>query len=111
MGFTNSCMVKTRVLSRVAVGTLGNCVSAAVMTRRALRSATVSAMLTLLAAVDTLVLWTDLGRQYLKYVHRVDLRTVSNAACKLHKYAQTLLFLCSATSDEAKWKNERTDLP
>ena len=42
-------------------------------------------MLTVLAVVDTLVLWVDMLRQYLNKIHDIDLRTFSSTSCKLHR--------------------------
>ena len=66
-------------------GTVGNVLSGIVMTRKSMRSNTMALMLTVLAVVDTLVLWVDMLRQYLKKIHDIDLRTFSSTSCKLHR--------------------------
>ena len=42
-------------------------------------------MLTVLAVLDTGILWVDMFRNYLKQVHSIDLRSFSNIGCKLHR--------------------------
>ena len=66
-------------------GTVGNVLSGIVMTRKSMKSNTMALMLTVLAVVDTLVLWVDLLRQYLNKIHDIDLRSFSNISCKLHR--------------------------
>ena len=66
-------------------GTVGNVLSIIVMTRKSMRSNTMALMLTVLAVVDTLVLWVDMLRQYLNKIHDIDLRSFSNISCKLHR--------------------------
>ncbi len=77
--------IMTHEISFSVLGTIGNVLSGIVMTRPTMRRSTMGLMLCVLAVFDTLVLWTDLLRQYVRYVHHVDLRTHSNAVCKLYR--------------------------
>ena len=65
--------------------TMGNVLSGIVMTQKSMSSNTMALMLTVLGVVDTLVLWVDMFRQYLKKIHDIDLRSFSNTSCKLHR--------------------------
>ena len=73
--------------SLIVLGTVGNVLSGLVMMQKAMRRSTIGLMLIILAVSDTLVLWTDLLRQYMLYVHGVELRTYSNIGCKMSRLA------------------------
>ena len=66
-------------------GTTGNVLSGIVMTRKSMRSNTMAMMLTVLAVLDTGILWVDMPRGYLNRVHKIDIRKFSNISCKLHR--------------------------
>ncbi len=71
----------------IVVGTVGNLLSAVVMTRPNLRKLTTTLYLTVLAAVDTLVLYVGLLRWWIQYVFGADVRNISTAACRIHVFA------------------------
>ena len=66
-------------------GTIGNVLSGIVTTRKSMRSNTMALMLTVLAVLDTGVLWVDMFREYLKRVYDIDWRLISNFGCKFHR--------------------------
>ena len=66
-------------------GNVDNVLSAIVVTRKSMRSNTIALMLTVLAVVETGVLWVDMFRNYLNKIHGVDFRTFSNMSCKLQR--------------------------
>ena len=78
-------MFQYKILIISVFGTLGNILSGIVMTRKSMRSNTMALMLTVLAVLDTGILWLDMFRNYLKQVHNIDLRSFSNIGCKLHR--------------------------
>ena len=69
----------------LVLGTVGNVLSGLVMMQKAMRRSTLGLMLIILAVSDTLVLWTDLLRQYMIYVYGIELRTYSNIGCKMSR--------------------------
>ena len=58
-------------------GTVGNVLSGIVMTRRSLKKSSTSYLISILAVVDTLVLWVDLSRQWSMVVYNYDIRNIS----------------------------------
>ena len=71
---------------------------ALVMSSASLKTTTTSLLFTVLAIMDTIVLWVGLLRQWLMYAYGVqDIRLLSNATCKLHT------FLVYWTSHLASW--------
>lgn len=70
----------------IIIGTIGNSLSAVVMMRKDLRKTTTSLFLTVLAFVDTAILYTGLLRQWLVMYKDYDIRTVAAATCKLHTF-------------------------
>ena len=68
------------------------------MSSASLKTTTTSLLFTVLAIMDTVVLWVGLLRQWLMYAYGVeDIRLLSNATCKLHT------FLVYWTSHLASW--------
>ncbi len=70
----------------IAIGTVGNLLSAVVMTRPNLRKLTATLYLAVLAAVDTLVLYIGLLRQWMLNVFGTDVRDHSIAVCRIHSF-------------------------
>ncbi|XP_060576924.1 FMRFamide receptor-like [Ruditapes philippinarum] len=68
----------------IILGTVGNCLSILVLTRRCIRSSTTALFLTVLAFSDLFVLYTGLLRQWLIHLFEVDVRTISEFGCKLN---------------------------
>ena len=65
-------------------GTLGNVFSILVLSRKSLRASATSVFLMTLAVSDTMILNTGLLRQWIKYTFELDIRNVSDSACKFH---------------------------
>ncbi|KAK2179413.1 hypothetical protein NP493_492g02000 [Ridgeia piscesae] len=70
----------------IILGTIGNSLSGVVMMRKDLRKTTTSLFLTVLAVVDTAILYTGLLRQWLIIYKDFDIRKVAAATCKLHTF-------------------------
>ncbi len=70
----------------IFLGTTGNILSAIVMSRKKLRETITSFYFTLLAFADTLVLWTGLLRNWLRYTFSVEVRSFSTVSCKFHTF-------------------------
>ncbi|KAK2158225.1 hypothetical protein LSH36_174g02023 [Paralvinella palmiformis] len=68
----------------IVFGTIGNLLSGLVMMRKSLQRHTTSLYLTVLAVVDTAVLYTGLLRYWIRALYGLDIRTLSVAGCKLH---------------------------
>ncbi len=68
----------------IILGTLGNLLSAVVMLRPNLRNCTTSVYLVVLAAVDTMALYTGLLRYWIRQLSGTDVRNASVAACRIH---------------------------
>ncbi|KAK2165796.1 hypothetical protein LSH36_45g07020 [Paralvinella palmiformis] len=68
----------------IVFGTIGNGLSATVMTRKRLRRHRTSIYLVVLAIVDTAVLYTGLLRHWIREVIDVDVRNISAPGCKIH---------------------------
>ena len=75
----------------VILGTIGNVLSAVVMQRKRLRKYTTSVYLTMLACVDTAVLYTGLSRQWVLAVFYTDIRFLTSGLCKLHLFLMYFL--------------------
>ena len=75
----------------VILGTIGNVLSAIVMQSKRLRKYTTSVYLTMLACVDTAVLYTGLSRQWVLAVFNTDLRFLTSGLCKLHLFLMYFL--------------------
>ena len=75
----------------VILGTIGNVLSAIVMQRKRLRKYTTSVYLTMLACVDTAVLFTGLSRQWVLAVFNTDIRFLTSGLCKLHLFLMYFL--------------------
>ncbi|KAH3709261.1 thyrotropin-releasing hormone receptor-like [Dreissena polymorpha] len=70
----------------ILLGTIGNCLSILVLTRRSIRVSTTALFLTVLACSDLLVLYSGLLRQWLIYLYNTDVRHISEAGCKIHTW-------------------------
>ena len=70
----------------IAFGTVGNCLSLIVLTRRSIRKSTTALFLTCLTISDLLVLFTGLLRHWLINLLEFDIRRVSEVVCKLHMW-------------------------
>ena len=102
----------------IVVGTFGNTLSFIVMCRRKIRESTTSLYLRVLAIVDTLVLYTGLFQLWIMHYRSVDIRKMSNFACKFQMFygyfilqleswilvTVTLERLCSVLAP-ASWKS------
>ena len=51
-------------------------------------------MLTVLAVLDTGILWVDMSHDYLRRIHGIHLRKFSNLSCKMHRYIVILFAFC-----------------
>ena len=81
----------------IILGSVGNCLSILVLTRRCIRSSTTALYLTVLAFSDLFVLYTGLLRQWLIYLFEVDVREVSEFGCKLN------IWLVYSSLDFSAW--------
>ncbi len=79
------------------VGTLGNLLIGVVMCRKNFRRTVTGFYLLMLAIADTCVLWTAVFRFVLQGQAHLEIRTISNIACKLH------VFLTYWISDFSAW--------
>ena len=70
----------------IIVGTVFNALSAAVMLRKNLRDTTTCLFLTVLAFVDTAILYTGLLRQWFIVYNEFDIRKWAAVTCKLHPF-------------------------
>ena len=70
----------------LVLGSVGNILSIAVMTRRSLRETTARLLLIILAFADLLNLYSGLLRHWVRVAFGVDVRELSNASCKIHIY-------------------------
>ena len=70
----------------LTLGTVGNALSAFVLSRPSIRSSPTAVCLAVLACTDLLVLYTGLLRQWLQHTFHVDVRHVSDAGCKIHTW-------------------------
>ena len=68
----------------LVLGTLGNLLTLCVMLRSRLRLSTTAFYLVALAITDTLVLYTGLLRQWIRYTFGLDVRTINAPSCKVH---------------------------
>jgi len=68
----------------IIFGTIGNLLSGLVMMRKSLQRHTTSFYLTVLAVVDTAVLYTGLLRYWIRALRGLDIRSLSVASCKIH---------------------------
>ena len=73
-------------------GTIGNLLSGLVMMRKSLQRHTTSLYLSVLAVVDTAVLYTGLLRYWIRALRQVDIRNLSSAGCKIHIFLVYFLF-------------------
>ena len=69
------------------LGTTGNLLSIVVMRRKKLRHSTTALYLTVLALVDTSVLYSGLLSQWIFMLKGKDLNSYSDASCKLHMFS------------------------
>lgn len=74
----------------LAVGTFGTVLTIVVLMQRRHRKQSISMYLTALSVADMVVLWTGCLRYWIVYMYGVDIRHLSEMACKLHMY----LFCC-----------------
>ena len=68
------------------LGTIGNILSAYIMSQKPLRRSVTALYLSVLAVVDTLVLYTGLLRYWIKAISGVDIRNQSQLTCRLHAF-------------------------
>lgn len=68
----------------ILLGTVGNCLSIYVLTRKSIRVSTTALYLTVLAFSDLAVLYSGLLRQWLIYLFDTDVRHVSQTGCKIN---------------------------
>ncbi|GFS16703.1 growth hormone secretagogue receptor type 1-like [Elysia marginata] len=68
----------------LVIGSVGNVMSIAVMSRSNMRTSQASVYLIALSLADLVVLYTGLIRYFIKEVSGVDIRTLSAAGCRLH---------------------------
>ncbi len=76
----------------IAIGTVGNLLSAMVMLRRNLRKCTTSLYLLVLAVVDTTVLYTGLLDDWTRMLFGVAIFHASTAACHVYFFVHYLAF-------------------
>ncbi|RUS78443.1 hypothetical protein EGW08_013789, partial [Elysia chlorotica] len=79
----------------LVVGSLGNLLSIAVMSRSSMRASQASVYLIALSLADLMVLYTGLLRLFIKEVSGTDIRNHSTASCRLHA---TLVYMSLDTS-------------
>ena len=70
----------------IIFGTVGNCLSLVVLTRRSIRKSTTSLFLICLTISDLVVLYTGLLRHWLINLLQFDIRRTGEAVCKLHMW-------------------------
>ena len=70
----------------IAIGTIGNILSAVVMLRQSLRKCTTSLYLFVLAVVDTLVLYTGLLETWIRNVFESAFKNASIATCRIYLF-------------------------
>ncbi|KAK7116866.1 hypothetical protein V1264_002472 [Littorina saxatilis] len=70
----------------LVVGTLGNGMSIAVLSRKAMRRSNAAIYLIVLSVVDILVLYTGLLRQWLRFYYDFDVRNLGPFSCKIHTW-------------------------
>lgn len=70
----------------IIVGTIANCLSIAVLTRKAMRKSNTSFYLAVLAFGDIIVLYSGPLRYWMNYAFEVDVRLLSDFSCKLHGF-------------------------
>lgn len=76
-------------------GCLGNVLALVVLTSSKMRQSRCSLSLSVLSVVDIMVLCTGLLRQWIMELTDVDIRTLSEAGCKIHLF---LTYYCSQLS-------------
>lgn len=81
----------------ILLGTVGNCLSIFVLSRKAIRSSTTALYLTVLAFSDLFVLYTGLLRQWLIYLFDKDVRKLGSFGCKLN------IWLVYSSLDFSAW--------
>lgn len=81
----------------ILLGTVGNCLTIVVLTRRSIRTSTTSLFLTVLAFSDLLVLYSGLLRQWIIYLFDTDVRKLSEVGCKLN------IWLVYSSLDFSAW--------
>ncbi|KAK6195558.1 hypothetical protein SNE40_000965 [Patella caerulea] len=70
----------------IVIGTFGNLLSLLVLTRKRLRSSPAMFYLSILAVVDITVLYSGLMRVWLENVYNIQLREMSEGACRFHTF-------------------------
>ncbi|CAH1797430.1 unnamed protein product [Owenia fusiformis] len=68
----------------IILGTIGNTLALIILTRKNMRKSTSSVYLSVLAVVDTMVLYTGLLRYWIIYISDVDIRDITLGGCKVH---------------------------
>ena len=67
-------------------GLIGNTIAMWIFIKLGVTSTTANFHLFILAITDTAVLFTSLGRIWIKYVFELDVRDLSDAGCKMHQF-------------------------
>ena len=67
----------------LVVGSLGNSMSIAVLSRKGMRRSNAAVYLIVLSVVDLLVLYTGLLRQWIRYYFNTDVRHFGPVSCKV----------------------------
>ena len=70
----------------IILGTFGNILSIAVLLRKSMRSSVTMFYLTILSFADLFTLYTGLLRYWIRTLNGVDIRTFSDAGCKIHTF-------------------------
>ncbi|CAH1780743.1 unnamed protein product [Owenia fusiformis] len=70
----------------IILGTIGNTLSLIVLTRKNMRKITSSIYLSVLAVVDTTVLYTGLLRHWIRHIYDIDIRSITPGGCKFHLF-------------------------
>ena len=89
----------------ITVGTCGNLLSLAVLSRRRMCNSTTSVYLRWLAVTDTLVLLIGNMHEFIFYATNIDIRELSDATCRIHYWISLNLtalsgwMLCVLTID------------
>ncbi|XP_041375084.1 uncharacterized protein LOC121387967 [Gigantopelta aegis] len=67
-------------------GVIGNVIAMWIFRKLKIKSSCASLHLFVLSVTDTAVLFTNLGRLWIKYTFKYDLRDVCEAGCKIHQF-------------------------
>ncbi|CAH1796257.1 unnamed protein product [Owenia fusiformis] len=81
----------------IIVGTIGNTLSFIILTRKNMRKSTSSIYLSVLAVVDSTVLYTGLLRHWIRHISDIDIRSITLGGCKFH------IFLVYFSLDLSAW--------